>query len=305
MSFDERILNGMSVLRAIVDTGSFAAAAQVLDLSQPGVSRAIARLEKRLGIRLFDRTTRVVTLTEEGRRFHGRVMPLLAGLEDAAATAKAGATLVRGRLRVNVDPLFSGLILGPRLGVFLDAHPELELELITRDELGDMIAEGFDVAIRFGDPPTSSLVARKLLETRILTVASPAYLKRRGRPGAPQELESNDHARIEFRDPDTGRPFAWEFHRGRKIVRVVSQGRLIVNDVGTLHGACAAGVGIAQVMAIAAHSLVAQGRLVDLFPDWPDERFPLFVLHPSRHHTPAKTRVFLDFVASIVQPARS
>jgi len=302
MSFDERILNGMSVFGAIVDTGSFAAAADVLSLSQPGVSRSVARLEKRLGIRLFDRTTRVVTLTEEGRRFHERVVPLLAGLEDAAATASAGATTVRGRLRVNIDPLFSGLILGPRLGAFLDAHPELRLELVTRDELGDLIADGFDLAIRFGDPPVSSLVARKLLETRIVTVASPGYLKRHGRPDSPQALDGDSHARIEFRDPDTGRPFQWEFHRGRKVVRLAAQGRLVVNDVGTLHSACSAGVGIAQVMAMAAGTLLAQGRLVDLFPDWPDERFPLFALHPSRHHPPAKTRAFLDFVIALVGP---
>jgi len=304
MSFDERILNGMSVFGAIVDTGSFAAAAEVLGLSQPGVSRSVARLEKRLGIRLFDRTTRVVTLTEEGRRFHERVMPLLAGLEDAAAaaTASAGATTVRGRLRVNIDPLFSGLILGPRLGTFLDAHRELRLELVTRDDLGDLIADGFDLAIRFGHPPVSSLVARKLLETRIVTVASPGYLKRHGRPDSPQALDGDSHARIEFRDPDSGRPFQWEFHRGRKIVRLAAQGRLVVNDVGTLHSACSAGVGIAQVMAIAAATLLAQGRLIDLFPDWPDERFPLFALHPSRHHPPAKTRAFLDFVVSLVGP---
>jgi DNA-binding transcriptional LysR family regulator len=301
MNFNERILNGMSVFTAIVDTGSFAAAAEVLNMSQPGVSRSIARLEGRLGIRLFDRTTRSVTLTEEGHRFHERVMPLLAGLEDAAATATQGATAVRGRLRVNIDPLFARLILGPRLGTFLEDHPDLQLELITRDSLGDMIADGFDLAVRFGEPPPSTLVARKLLETRILTVASPAYLKRRGRPASPRDLESAAHTRIEFRDPDTGRAFRWEFHRGRKVLHVSTSGRLIVNEVGTLHSVCVAGFGIAQVMAIAAETLVAQGRLVDLFPDWPDERFPLYALHPSRHHPPAKTRAFLDFVARIVK----
>jgi DNA-binding transcriptional LysR family regulator len=298
--FDERILNGMSVFTAIVDSGSFAAAAEVLNMSQPGVSRSIARLEARLGIRLFDRTTRSVTLTEEGHRLHARVMPLLAGLEDAAATAAQGATTVRGRLRVNIDPFFSGLILGPRLGTFLEQHPDLQLELITRDSLGDLIADGFDLAVRFGDPPSSTLVARKLLETRIVTVASPGYLRRHGRPAAPKDLDDGVHARIEFRDPDSGRPFAWEFHRGRKVVCVASSGRLVVNDVGTLHSTAVAGYGIAQVMAIAAENLLAQGKLVDLFPDWPDERFPLYALHPSRHHPPAKTRAFMDFVMSIV-----
>ncbi|MDZ4192084.1 MAG: LysR substrate-binding domain-containing protein, partial [Pseudomonas sp.] len=203
MGFDERTLNGMSVFAAIVDTGSFAGAGEVLDMSQPGVSRALARLEKRLGIRLFDRTTRSVTLTDDGRRLHEQVLPLLTALEEAASSVTAGARVVRGRLRVNVDPFFARLILGPRLGAFLDAHPQLELELITRDRLGDMVADGFDLALRFGEPRTSSLVARKLLDTRILTVAAPSYLKRHGRPEQPQDL--NGHRCIQFRDPETGR----------------------------------------------------------------------------------------------------
>src|SRR5471032_2041342 len=120
MSFDERILNGMSVLSAVVDSGSFAGAGELLDMTQSGVSRSIARLEARLGIRLLDRTTRSVTLTDEGRRFYEQVVPLLGGLEEAAASAAQGATTVRGRLRVNVDPFFSRLVLGPRLGAFVE-----------------------------------------------------------------------------------------------------------------------------------------------------------------------------------------
>ncbi|VVD68863.1 LysR family transcriptional regulator [Pandoraea pneumonica] len=297
--FDERMLNGMSVFVAIVEAGSFAAAGERLEMSQPGVSRAVARLEARLGIRLFDRTTRVVSLTDEGRRFYTQVTPLLAGLEDAAATASGGATAVRGRLRVNIDPFFSRLILGPSLEAFLAQHPELRLELITRDSLGDLIADGFDLAVRFGVPPDSTLVARKLLDTPIRTVAAPSYLKRCGRPLKPEDLSGDAHACIEFRDPQTGRPFAWEFHRKRKRLVVPTHGRLVVNDAGTLLSACLAGYGIAQVMAFGTDVLLADGQLVDLFPDWPDERFPLYAYHPSRHHPPAKTRAFLDLVASL------
>lgn len=164
-----------------------------------------------------------------------------------------------------------------------------------------MVADGFDLAVRFGELASSSLIARRLLMTRILTVASPSYLKRRGRPRTPQELSSDNHVCIHFRDPATGQPFSWEFHRKRKKVAVQPTGRLTVNDVGTMHGACLAGYGIAQIMELGAESLLAEGRLVDLFPDWPDERFPLYALHPSRHHQPAKTRAFLDFVISLSQ----
>ena len=297
--FDERILNGMGVLSAIVDTGSFAAAGDMLDMSQSGVSRCIARLETRLGVRLLDRTTRSVTLTDEGRRLYEQVMPLLAALEEAATSATQGATAVRGRLRVNVDPFFSRLLLAPKLGSFIDQYPELRLELVTRDQLGDMIADGFDLAVRFGEPRPSSLVARKLLDTRILTVAAPAYLKRKGRPEQPSELESDAHQCIRFRDPETGRPFDWEFFRGRKRIAVEVGGRLTVNDVGTMHSVCLAGHAIAQVMELGVEQLLADGRLVELFPDWPDDRFPLYALYPSRHHVPAKVRMFLDFIASL------
>ncbi|MPW20976.1 LysR family transcriptional regulator [Paraburkholderia sp. CNPSo 3157] len=303
MSFDERILNGMGVLTAIVDSGSFAGAGERLDMSQSGVSRSVARLEARLGIRLFDRTTRTVTLTDEGRRFYEQIVPLLGGLEEAAASAAGGATAVRGRLRVNVDPFFSKIVLSPQVGQFVEHYPELSLDLITRDQLGDMIADGFDLAVRFGEPRPSTLVARKLLETRIVTAASPGYLKKYGRPLKPTDLEREPHNCIHYRDPETGRPFVWEFHRPRKKIIIAARGRLVVNDVSTMHGACLAGHGIAQIMALGTQPLFDSGRLVDLFPDWPDERFPLYALYPSRRHPSAKVRAFLDFIVKITGSA--
>lgn len=305
MTFDERILNGMGVLSAIIDSGSFAGAGDILDMSQSGVSRAVARLEARLGIRLFDRTTRSVTLTDEGRRFYEQIAPLLAGLEEAAADAAQGTAAVRGRLRVNVDPYFSRLVLGPRLGAFLEAHPALQLEIVTRDQLGDMIADGFDLAVRFGPPQSSSLIARKLLETRVVTVAVPAYLRRHGRPRKPEELLSGQHTCLQFRNAQTGRAFEWEFHRGRKKIVLEPKSQLMLNDAGTLLSVCQSGHGIAQIFELGSEHLLAEGRLVDLFPDWPDERYPLHALYPSRHHVPAKTRAFLDFVASLSSQAVS
>jgi DNA-binding transcriptional LysR family regulator len=297
--FDARVLSGVGVFAAIVDAGTFAAAGDQLGMSQPGVSRAIARLETRLGVRLFDRTTRVVSLTDDGRRFYEQAMPLMAALDEVAATAAGGATTVRGRLRVNADPVASRLLIGPRLDVFMRTHPELQLELITRDRLGDMISDGFDVAVRFGEPRSSSLIARKLLDTRVLTVAAPSYLKRRGRPATPQDLVRDTHACIAFRDPETGRPFGWEFQRKRKRIEVEPPSRLILNDVGTVLGACLAGYGIAQILELGSEHLLTERRLVNLFPDWPDERYPLYAWHPSRHHPPLKTRAFVDFVVGL------
>ncbi|MFJ3468636.1 LysR family transcriptional regulator [Pseudomonas sp. NPDC090201] len=299
MSFDARLASGMGVLSAVVDTGSFVKAAEVLDMTQSGVSRAVARLESRLGIRLFDRTTRSVKLTDEGRRLYEEVAPLLAGLEEAATQASGSATAVRGRLRVNVDPYFSRLILAPALGDFMATYPELELDLVTRDELGDLVADGVDLAVRFGEQPSSSLIGRQLLKTRVLTVASPAYLEKHGRPQHPSDLQDPRHVCIDFRDPQTGRPFAWEFQREGERLVLNTRRRLMVNDVGTMHRICEQGQAVAQVLALGVEPAIREGRLVELFPDWPDEYFPLYALYPSRHLPPAKVRAFLEFVVSL------
>jgi DNA-binding transcriptional LysR family regulator len=160
-----------------------------------------------------------VTITDEGRRVYEQIAPLLASLEDVAASAAAGRSMVRGNLRISVHPVFSHFLLGSRLRAFLETYPELKLELVTRDRLGDLVGEGFDLAINLGDPRTSTLVARKLWETRILTVATPSYLKRHGRPEKPGDL-AGGHVLIDFRNPENGRPFEWEFHQGKKVVKV-------------------------------------------------------------------------------------
>jgi len=299
MGFDGRLANGMGVLSAVVDSGSFVKAADALDMTQSGVSRAIARLEARLGIRLFDRTTRSVKLTDEGRRLYEEIAPLLAGLEEAATLASGSASAVRGRLRVNIDPFFSRLILAPALGGFMARYPELELDLVTREQLGDLVADGVDLAVRFGHQPSSSLIGRQLLKTRVLTVAAPAYLKKHGRPLTPMDLESPQHTCVEFRDSSTGRPYPWEFHRANKRVMVNTRGRLIVNDVGTLHSVCEGGHAIGQVLELGVEQALREGSLVELFPDWPDEHFPLYALYPSRHFPPAKVRAFLEFIAAL------
>ena len=267
-------------------------------MTPSGVSRAISRLEKRLGIRLFDRTTRSVQLTDEGRRFYQQIAPLLAGLEEAAHSAADSALTVRGRLRVNIDPYFSRLVLGPVLGDFMRQYPQLQLDLHTRDQLGDLVADGFDLAIRFGIPQSSSLIARKLMEVRVLTVASPTYLEQYGRPAIPQDLETG-HMCLDFRDSQTGRPFAWEFHRPGEQVIVRTNGRLVVNDASTLYSVCEHGHAVAQMLDLGLDSAIQAGSLVELFPDWPDERFPLYAYYPSRHLPAAKVRAFLEFVASL------
>ena len=300
-AFSPQLLEGVDVMAAVVDTRSFGGAAQVLDMSQSGVSRAVARLETRLGIRIFERTTRSVRLTEEGRHFYEQVMPLIGALAEVTSSAAGDAQMVHGRLRINVDPLFARFILGPRLGPFLDSYPDLELDMRSKEDLGDLVADGFDLALRFGHPLPSSLVARKLFDTRVLAMASPAYLERFGHPTDPLELENTPHRCILFREPVTGKPFAWEFHQQRKQLTVKPQGQLTVNDPGTVYSACLAGLGIAQLFELGIEQYTSSNQLVQLFPEWSDQRFPLYAYYPSRHHVPAKTRALLSFVMDLIK----
>lgn len=296
---DARLLSGIEVFAAIVETGSLKRAAEVLGLSDSGVSRALARLEARLGVRLIERTTRSLRLTEAGARFHAEVAPLSAQIAEAATTLTDAGRAVRGRLRVELDPYFSRLVFAPRVGEFLSRYPDLELDLVTTETAGDLVALGLDCAIRFGEPANAGLVARKLLDTRVLTVAAPSYLSRNGAPAEPADLLH--HQCIQYRDPQSRRLFDWEFRRGDHVIPVKVAGMLTVNDVGTLLGACMGGVGVAQILEFGSRPLLDSGDLVELFPDWPGETFPLHAFHPSRHQPPPKVRALTDFCVSLAR----
>jgi DNA-binding transcriptional LysR family regulator len=301
MAFDTRLLGGLSILGAVVDAGSFVRAGDALNLTQSGVSRAVQRLEQQLGVRLLDRTSRAVSLTDEGRRFYDEVMPLLERLEAAAEGTAKSSRAVRGKIRVNADSVVSRFILGPNLGKLLNEHPELEVEIDVLDHLGDMVADRFDVAVRFGEPEPSTLIARRLARVRVITLASREYLARRGTPRHPKDLEKGGHDCLHFRDPVTRRAFPWEFHKAGKVLPVAVPGRVCLNDGFTQEAACVAGCGIAQFLDVGMDAFIAANRLVRVLPDWTDELYPLYVYHPSRHHAPAKLRAFLDFVSAAVK----
>jgi DNA-binding transcriptional LysR family regulator len=301
MSFDARILTGVGVLATVTEVGNFARAAEVLGLTPSGVSRAVARLEARIGVRLFDRTPRSVTLTEEGRRFHAQVIPLLAGIEEAATEAAGAAAAVSGKLRVNVDPWFSRMVLAPNLPRFLAQYPLLSLDLIVSNHREEMMV-GADVAVRFGPAEGASLIARKLLETRVLTYAAPAYLDRHGVPATPRDLLN--HETILFRDPQTGLPFAWGFAQDGEEFDVAVRGRITTDDPSTAIEACVAGHGIFQSLELGLDHWLERGDLVRILVDWSNEIYPLYAYHPSRHLPPVKVRAFLSFVQEIADGGR-
>jgi DNA-binding transcriptional LysR family regulator len=298
MSFD---LTGIAVLAQVVESGSFVRAAEALGLSSSGVSRAISRLEARMGVRLFERTTRSLNLTDEGQRLYDQVRPHLTGVSEAVALASGAAHAVRGKLRVNIDAFFARVFLASRLTEFLNRYPDLSVELLSQESLGDLVADRFDLAVRFIDPPAgSSLIARRLATTRILTVASPGYIAMHGRPRHPRDVQQ--HKRILFRNPLTSQPFEWEFKRGRETVEIPVAGNLLVSEAGTMLDACVAGAGIAQILELGTQELLRSKKLINLFPEWSGERWPLYALYPSRRYQPAKLKAFLDFCTAALEP---
>jgi len=299
VGFDRRTLDGLGVLQAVVAAGSFVRAGEALGLTQSAVSRAVARLEERVGVRIFRRTARSISLTDEGRRFFEAVGPHLAAIEDATVDAVRSSTKARGRLRVNVDAGIGQFVLTPHIQPFLAQHPDLELEIAVRDRMGDLVAEGFDAAVRFGQPQPSTLRARQLMRARVLTCASPAYVARHGMPRHPRDIEKDHHQCVHMRDPATGSQFAWEFVRGKQTVPVNAAGQVMVNEVGPLLAACLSGLGIAQILDLYAREFLADGRLVQLLPNWAEETYPLYAYHHSPPLISAKVRVFLDFVVAL------
>lgn len=299
-TFDSRLLSGIGVLAAVVEAGSFVGAGEAMGMTQSGVSRAVARLEQRVGIRIFRRSARSIALTIEGREFFHSVQPHLAGIEEAALAAAGTMAVVSGRLRIAIEPAFGNYVLAPAVGVFLDRYPEMKIELIVRDRMPDLVAEGFDAAIRFGAPELSAVTARLILRTPVLTCAAPGYVARHGLPKHPADLAA--HRCIQMRDPATGRGYAWALQRGDDIVDIQPRGSLMVNDTGSLIGALLSGHGVAQPLGVYAETMIRDGRLIQLLPDWSDERFPLYAYHRSQQLMSARLRAFLDFVVEIARP---
>ena len=227
------------------------------------------------------------------------MLPLLTRLEEVVEEAERSSRQVRGRLRVNVNPAFGRLVPAIRLGAFFEAYPDLQLELIARNDLGDLVADGFDAAIRFGRQETSTLAASKLFEVRVVTRAAPEYLQRCGHPRQPRDPVNDAHECLLLRNPATDLPYPWDFVRGhRRLAALPVTGRLIVNDAQTYVEACTAGLGVAQLLHLGIGPLFKAGQLVDLFPDWPDDYFPLWACHPCRQFVSSKLHALLDFLKS-------
>lgn len=281
-------LDELAVLVAVVDHGSLTAAARRLRRSPPAITRALATLEDRVGIRLIERTTRRVSPTDAGLALAQESRALLDGYD--AAIGGASPTPVRGLLRVTAPVLFGRRHVAPVVTAFLDLFPEVQAELILHDRNLDLIEEGIDVAVRIGHLSDSSLLAKRVGEVRRIAVASPTYLARRGVPTRPAELAAHDT----IFGTSTQGALEWRFGSKSRVVAVRVTPRLLVNEVEAQLVAARAGRGIARVLSYQVVDDLATGALVRVLREYEPPPLAVQLVAASRAHMPPKARAFLD-----------
>ncbi|MBB6483047.1 LysR family transcriptional regulator [Rhizobium lusitanum] len=286
-------LSGLNAFVRTADLGSFAAAGRVLGLSASAVGKAVTTLERQLGVRLLQRSTRSIRLTEEGRLFHERCRRVLDDLDDAQASLAQAVAVPRGRLRVSV-PIVSYHFLLPVVPEFVTRYPEVELDIDFNDRIVDMIEEGVDVAIRSGDLPDSRLMSRTLRPFQMLLCAAPSYLERHGTPDCPRAL--NEHSAVRFRFPNSGKLQEWPLSlpEGEPDLRIRTA--FSCNNMEAVRGATVAGLGIGCMPDFLVRSSLAEGKLLTVLDDFIDEPGHFHMLWPSSRHLSPKVRVFVDFL---------
>jgi DNA-binding transcriptional LysR family regulator len=283
---------------AVVDAGTFSAAARKLGMPKSTLSRKVAELEERLGARLLHRTTRKLQLTDVGRTYYAYAARAAAEIEAGELAVRALEEAPRGRLRVTAPVNMD--FLGPICAEYLERYPEVQLDFVCTDRVVSLVDEGFDVALRAGQLSDSSLIARKLARFRWHVVASDAYLRRRGEPSSPEELEEHDC--IVF--GAGSRQGQWTLESGRKRVVTAVSGRIITNDFAVIEDAVNAGLGLALLpdFRCPPHGNPARRRVL---PDWTGPEVPLFAVYPSTRHLSPKVNVFLDLLTERLPPPRT
>jgi DNA-binding transcriptional LysR family regulator len=286
-------LSAIQVFAQVVESGSFAKAADRLGLSTSAVSRHVADLEAHLQTRLLNRTTRRVSLTESGRAFYERAFQLLADLEEAEQEAARAAVVPRGTIRLTAPVNFGMRHLSPAIAEFLAQHAEVRFDVSLSDRIVDLVEEGFDLGVRVGTAGSDNLVARKLGETRLVPCASPQYLSAHPAPKTPEDLARHNCFTYEYVTPRG----VWRFRdaAGREhAVRVA--GTLHSNNGELLAEAAVRGAGIVFEPAFIVGPDVRAGRLVPLLQEFTPPPVPIYAVYPSRKHLSAKVRLFVDFL---------
>jgi len=285
-------LSAMRVFVRVVDEQSFTAAARSLGMPRSSVSRQLSWLEGHLGARLLNRSTRTMAITEVGRSYHERCVQILADIDEAETAVTSLQTRPRGTLRITAPLGFGQLFLGKPVAEFLSAYPDVHIEISLSDRIVDLVEEGFDIAIRIGLLPDSSLIARRIGRANSMLSAAPSYLQTRPPPATFADLRHHDCLRYAFQS------MGWRTHDG-EFVNV--HGRMLSNNGELLRQAALAGHGVLLSPTFVIEDDVAAGRLVQLLPNIQFEQAGIYAMYPHSRHVSAKVRHFVDFLSATVK----
>ena len=288
---------GLLAFVRTVDAGSFAGAARLIGASPSAVSKSVARLEQRLGVRLLQRSTRTLSPTSEGAAYYEHVAAHLRAIEEAEDIVQASGN-VRGVLRVTVPTTFGRPLISAWAGSFLDRYPDIKLDLSVTDRRIDLIREGFDLAVRIGELEDTNLIGRSLGILHYVLGASPKYLERRGIPRSVDDLKRHSCLRYLL----AGRPQPFTFADG---TRIIPDGPFDTDDAQYLIEAAVEGAGITQFMRLAIEDDLAAGRLRIVLPEIPMFTTPVYVLHPFERQLPLRARLFIDFLIQALGAGRN
>src|SRR6266446_2069051 len=294
-------LAAMEAFLLVVDTGSFSAAARRLHVGQPAVSKLVAQLEERLGVKLLVRTTRGLTATEAGLNYYERARRSIEEADEAELAARGAGSSLTGKLRVSAAVTFARIHLMPRLPEFLARHPALEIDFVLDDRNVDLVQEGIDVGLRMGRLVDSSLTARRIASVRHMVVGTPAYFARAGEPTAPGELSA--HQAVIYAQKGGGA--VWSFRSDEVEVSITLEGRLRVSAAEGVRAAVFAGAGIAIASEWMFAPEILDGTVKVVLQNWELPRIDLWAVFPAGRTATTKARTFVSFVQEILNPSSS
>ncbi len=291
----------MRAFARVVETGSFTKAAESMDLPKASLTRLVQALEARLRVQLLTRTTRKVTVTQDGAAYYERTVALLSELEAIDQGMLHDNSRPRGRLRVDVTTLTGSKVLIPAMADFHARYPEIEVALGVSDRSIDLLVDNVDLVLRVGKVDDPGLVARRVGQIRFRICASPAYLQQHGHPQHPEDLDQAPHWSVGYFSPRTGRIFPFTFWRDGKGLEIQGRRRLDVNDSNAYLAAGLSGLGVVQLAAYAVEDHVASGALVPLFEDWEGPEVPVYIVYSPNRYVSARMRVFVEWVAETLK----